>query len=126
MFFGVPGFEDVDGAEAEGAGEVHDFDAGVEEPWGEFHGDFRRGGEKGGGEAGIFDGLDVHGQGKWPLVADGLRAGGGVGAVLKEDGFEVGVALEELDELGAGVAAKANDACAYRLLQGRRRKVWHV
>lgn len=87
VFFGVPAFENVDCAEAEGAGEVHDFDADVEELGGKFHGDFGRSGKEGGGKARIFDGLDIHGQGKGALVADGLGAGGGVGTVLKEDGF---------------------------------------
>ena len=41
---------------------------------------------------------------------------GGVVAVMEEDGVDVGVALEEADELGAAVAAKSDDACVEHMV----------
>jgi hypothetical protein len=86
------------------------FAPAARKPGGEFHGDFRRGGEEDDVEAVFAGRLGSGRNARGTAGAAGGRAVGRVGAVFHEEGRGAAVVLENLDEFGAGVAPEADNA----------------
>ena len=101
----VPGGVVFRGEEAKGAAEVHHARSGAEHGRGQFHGDFRWGGQKYQGKPFLLYGSAGTRDAEWRCgAAHGGRAAG-VFPVIHEDWFHVRVAIEEVHQFRAAVAS---------------------
>jgi hypothetical protein len=98
-------------AQAEGAAEIDDLGAGVEQGGRELHGNLGRGSEEDDVQAFGADGLGGARRAAGLGMMNGRGAAALILTVFEKDWFDLGVGSEEADEFLTAIAAEADDAC---------------